>query len=154
VEEWSFGEQDVLSLLAKIKGASITARLYYSGLENENSDGPVSSWRAFYQTLARKVGPGPLSPICDSWFTVDSLTYGGVGLDELLVTTVDGKATSVGPRVFGSSNGQDRSLGVKCKGRDETVCRGWWSISIDDLVTQWYAFTVHVINTAVVLLHI
>lgn len=101
VEEWSFGGQDVLLLLGKIKRGNITARLYYSGLENETSNGTVSSWRAIYQTVTRKIGPGPLSPICDSWFTVDGLTYGGVGLDEFLVTTVDGKATSIVSRVLG-----------------------------------------------------
>lgn len=103
IEEWSFGEQDVLSLLGKLKGGNITARLYYSGLEGETSNGTVSAWRALYQTVTRKVGPGPLSPICDSWFTVDGLTYGGVGLDEFLVTTVEGKATSIQPRVLGIS---------------------------------------------------
>lgn len=103
VEEWSFGGQDVLSLLGKLKGGNITARLYYSGLERETSNGTVSAWRAVYQTVSRKVGPGPLSPICDSWFTVDGLTYGGVGLDEFLVTTVEGKATSIQPRVLGVS---------------------------------------------------
>lgn len=101
VQEWSSGGLDVLSLLGKLKGANITARLYYSGLEAETPNGTVSSWRAIYQTLTRKVGPGPLSPICDSWFTVDGLTYGGVGLDEFLVTTVEGKATSIVPRVLG-----------------------------------------------------
>lgn len=101
IEEWSFGGQDVLSLLGKLKGADITARLYYSGLENETSNGTVSAWRAVYETVTRTVGPGPLSPICDSWFTVDGLTYGGVGLDEFLVTTVEGKATSIEPRVLG-----------------------------------------------------
>lgn len=101
VEEWSFGGQDVLSLLGRLKGANITARLYYSGLESETSNGTVSAWRAVYQTVTRTVGPGPLSPICDSWFTVDGLTYGGVGLDEFLVTTVEGKATSIEPRVLG-----------------------------------------------------
>lgn len=101
VEEWSFGGQDVLSLLGKLKGANVTARLYYSGLENETSNGTVSAWRAVYQTVTRTVGPGPLSPICDSWFTVDGLTYGGVGLDEFLLTTVEGKATSIEPRVLG-----------------------------------------------------
>lgn len=101
VDEWLFGGQDVLSLLGKLKGANITARLYYSGLEAETSNGTISSWRALYQTLTRKVGPGPLSPICDSWFTVDGLTYGGVGLDEFLVTTVEGKATSIVPRLLG-----------------------------------------------------
>ncbi|KAI7774747.1 hypothetical protein LA080_007954 [Diaporthe eres] len=103
VEQWSFGGQDVLSLLGKLKGANITARLYYSGLESETSSGTVSAWRAVYQTVTRTVGPGPLSPICDSWFTVDGLTYGGVGLDEFLVTTVEGKATSFEPRVLGVS---------------------------------------------------
>lgn len=101
VGEWSFGGQDVLSLLGKIKRGNITARLYYSGLGNETPNGTVSSWRAIYQTLTRRNGPGPLSPICDSWFSVDGLTYGGVGLDEFLVTTVDGKATSIVPRVLG-----------------------------------------------------
>lgn len=103
VEEWSFGGQGVLSLLGKMKGGNITARLYYSGLERETSNGTVSAWRAVYQTVTRKVGPGSLSPICDSWFTVDGLTYGGVGLDEFLVTTVEGKATSIQPRVLGVS---------------------------------------------------
>ncbi|KAG6362664.1 hypothetical protein INS49_007756 [Diaporthe citri] len=101
VEEWSFSGQDVLSLLGKLKGANITARLYYSGLESETPNGTVSAWRAVYQTVTRAVGPGPLSPICDSWFTVDGLAYGGVGLDEFLVTTVEGKATSIEPRVLG-----------------------------------------------------
>lgn len=103
IDEWSFGGQDVLSLLGKLKGGNVTARLYYSGLESETPDGTVSAWRALYQTVTRKVGPGPLSPICDSWFTVDGLTYGGVGLDEFLVTTVEGKATSIQPRVLGVS---------------------------------------------------
>lgn len=102
IEEWSFGGQDVLSLLGKLKGGDVTAQLYYSGLERETSNGTVSAWRAVYQTVTRKVGPGPLSPICDSWFTVDGLTYGGVGLDEFLVTTVEGKATSIEPRVLGT----------------------------------------------------
>lgn len=101
IKEWSFGGQDVLSLLGKLKGANITARLYYSGLERETTNGTVSAWRAMYQTITRTVGPGPLSPICDSWFTVDGLTYGGVGLDEFLVTTVEGKAASIEPRVLG-----------------------------------------------------
>lgn len=103
IEEWSFGGQDFLSRLGKLKGADVTARLYYSGLESETSNGTASAWRAIYQTVTRTVGPGPLSPVCDSWFTVDSLTYGGVGLDEFLVTTVDGKASSVEPRVLGVS---------------------------------------------------
>ncbi|KKY35317.1 putative beta-lactamase family protein [Diaporthe ampelina] len=101
LEQWSFGGQDVLALLGRLKGANITARMYYSGLEAETPNGTVSSWRAVYQAVARAVGPGPLSPICDSWFTVDGLTYGGVGLDEFLVTTVDGKAISIEPRVLG-----------------------------------------------------
>lgn len=103
IEEWSFGGQDVLSLLGKLKGSNVTGRLYYSGLESETSNGTASAWRAIYQTVTRTVGPGPLSPVCDSWFTVDSLTYGGVGLDEFLVTTVDGKASSIEPRVLGVS---------------------------------------------------
>lgn len=101
VEEWSFGGQDVLSLLGQIKGSNITARLYYSGLENETPNATVSSWRAIYQTAPGKVGPGPLSPVCNSWFSVDGLTYGGVGLDEFLITTVEGKAASIVPRVLG-----------------------------------------------------
>lgn len=101
VDKWSLGEQDVLSLLGKIKRGNITVRLYYSGLESETPNGTISSWRAIYQTLTRRNGAGPLSPICDSWFSVDGLTYGGVGLDEFLVTTVDGKATSIVPRVLG-----------------------------------------------------
>ncbi|KAL1850659.1 hypothetical protein Daus18300_012870 [Diaporthe australafricana] len=103
VEEWSLGGQDVLALLGKIKGNNVTARLYYSGLDTETSNGTVSAWRAVYQTLTRTVGPGPLSPVCDSWFTVDQLTYGGVGLDEFLITTVEGKATSIEPRVLGTT---------------------------------------------------
>lgn len=101
IEQWSFGGQNVLSLLGNLKGANITARLYYSGLENETPNGTVSAWRAVYQTVTRTVGPGPLSLICDSWFTVDGLTYGGVGLDEFLVTTIDGRAVSIEPRVLG-----------------------------------------------------
>lgn len=101
VEQWFFGGQDVMSLLGKLKGANVTARLYYSGLERETPNGTVSAWRAVYQTVSRAVGPGPLSPICDSWFTVDGLTYGGVGLDEFLVTTgEEGKAISIEPRVL------------------------------------------------------
>lgn len=101
VEGWSFGGQNVLSLLEQLKGANTSARLYYSGRETESSNGTVSAWRAVYQTSTRTVGPGPLSPICDSWFTVDALTYGGVGLDEFLITTVEGKAVSIEPRVLG-----------------------------------------------------
>lgn len=104
VTEWTLGGQDILALLRGIIGENTTARLYPTGLVSETRNGTrKSAWRAVYEVLPAEVGDGVFSNGCHSWFTMDSLVYGGVGLDEFLFSVEDGKATAVEPRALGAS---------------------------------------------------
>lgn len=103
VTEWTFGGDDVLALLQGILGENTTARLYPTGLvSQETADGTMkSAWRAVYESLPAEIGGGVFSNGCHSWFTMDNLVYGGVGLDEFLFSVEGGIATRLEPRALG-----------------------------------------------------
>lgn len=55
-------------------------------------------WRAVYEVVD---SAQPRTPYCASWQSVDSLTYGGVSIDEFIVErSTDGLALSITPSAF------------------------------------------------------
>lgn len=106
VTEWFFGDEDVLMLMGKIHGENTTVRLYPTGLEttttkNNGASTVTSAWRGVYEVLPEEVRDGVFVNGCSSWYTMASMIYGGVGLDEFLFAVENGMATGLKPRVLG-----------------------------------------------------
>ncbi|KAF5254159.1 hypothetical protein FANTH_1041 [Fusarium anthophilum] len=62
---------------------NVSMRLYPTGLQTQ-TDGKarLESWRAVYEIID---AASPSSSYCASWFGVDSVTYGGVSIDEFVI---------------------------------------------------------------------
>lgn len=101
--------RELLRTEANSKG-NLSVRLYPTGLQSNNGNVKKVSWRAVYEILSTSeadVGS------CLSWINVDSLTYGGVGIDEFVFEIGgDGKATSVEPRALRSKLSKTSSTGT------------------------------------------
>ena len=69
-------------------------RLYPTGLERKVSGGGTErSWRAVFELLDPK---GKQEGYCSSWFAIDSVTYGGVSVDEFVISSgKDGLAEKI-----------------------------------------------------------
>ncbi|KAL7757436.1 hypothetical protein ACKLNR_011963 [Fusarium oxysporum f. sp. zingiberi] len=89
VTSWFFDGRDMFdSIRLMVSGSStgsgnVSMRLYPTGLQTQ-TDGKarLESWRAVYEIID---GASPPSPYCASWFGVDSVTYGGVSIDEFVI---------------------------------------------------------------------
>ncbi|KAI1339866.1 beta-lactamase/transpeptidase-like protein [Xylariaceae sp. FL0016] len=110
VSEFIGGGQDVLALLGQVQGVDTTSQslrmnLYYSGLKTQSDNGSSVAWRAVYEALPEDADPGSFSSNCVSWGLVNSLVYGGIGLDEILFTfdSQNRSANGIIPRVLGTN---------------------------------------------------
>ncbi|KAJ4258870.1 hypothetical protein NW762_007957 [Fusarium torreyae] len=89
VTSWFFKERDMFDWVRFLVTGSqtgpgnVSMRLYPTGLQ-ERGKGKNSreSWRAVYEILDDGT---PSSPYCAPWFGVDSVTYGGVSVDEFVI---------------------------------------------------------------------
>ncbi|KAF5573787.1 beta-lactamase 2 [Fusarium pseudoanthophilum] len=73
---------------------NVSMRLYPTGLQRQ-TDGKArnESWRAVYEIID---AASPSSSYCASWFSVDSVTYGGVSIDEFVIDiSADGTAQGI-----------------------------------------------------------
>jgi hypothetical protein len=73
---------------------NVSMRLYPTGLQTQ-TDGKAEteSWRAVYEIIDAS---SPSSSYCASWFSVDSVTYGGVSIDEFVIgLSADGTAQGI-----------------------------------------------------------
>ncbi|RBQ72515.1 hypothetical protein FVER14953_01795 [Fusarium verticillioides] len=73
---------------------NVSMRLYPTGLQTQ-TDGKarLESWRAVYEIIDAS---SPSSSYCASWFSVDSVTYGGVSIDEFVIgLSADGTAQGI-----------------------------------------------------------
>ncbi|KAG5808095.1 hypothetical protein H9Q71_007340 [Fusarium xylarioides] len=62
---------------------NVSMRLYPTGLQTQtDGNARLESWRAVYEIID---AASPSSPYCASWFAVDSVTYGGVSIDEFVI---------------------------------------------------------------------
>lgn len=78
-------------------------RLYPTGLKREMGNGDVVwAYRATLENLEEKLKVGGLwTGRCDQWEDVDGTMWGGVGLDEFLITVgADGEGKSVTSRAL------------------------------------------------------
>lgn len=100
VTSWTNNSTDMFPAFMALNGmkdpSQLSIRLYPTGLE---SPGQIS-FRALVPPPLPD-GIGPFTSSCISWVTVDSQTYGNVGLDEF-VFEIDkkGDVVSVSPRVL------------------------------------------------------
>lgn len=116
VTRWFNNGTDILQLLGWLRATdgqtegNISVRLYPTGLQSQNDSIKKVSWRAVYELLSAPSASGAGAGSCDSWFNVDGLTYGGVGIDEFVFEIGrDGKATSVEPRALRSKFSKSRT---------------------------------------------
>ncbi|RGP73957.1 beta-lactamase 2 [Fusarium sporotrichioides] len=73
---------------------NVSMRLYPTGLQ-ERTEGGIrhEGWRAVYEIIDDS---SPSSHYCASWFGVDSVTYGGVSVDEFIISlSRDGTAQNI-----------------------------------------------------------
>ncbi|KAF4443488.1 beta-lactamase [Fusarium acutatum] len=78
---------------------NVSMRLYPTGLQTQPDEkARLESWRAVYEIID---AASPSSPYCASWFAVDSVTYGGVSIDEFAIDlSVDGTSQGITISVF------------------------------------------------------
>ena len=100
VTSWFFDGRDMFdSIRLMVSGSStgsgnVSMRLYPTGLQTQ-TDGKarLESWRAVYEIID---AASPPSPYCASWFGVDSVTYGGVSIDEFVIDlSADGTSQGI-----------------------------------------------------------
>ncbi|SCN76303.1 uncharacterized protein FFB20_05231 [Fusarium fujikuroi] len=100
VTSWFVDGHDMFDSIRLIVSGSSTGsgnvsmRLYPTGL-NTQADGKtkLQSWRAVYEIID---ATSPSSSYCASWFSVDSVTYGGVSVDEFVIDiSADGSSQSI-----------------------------------------------------------
>ncbi|RMJ19119.1 hypothetical protein CDV36_001176 [Fusarium kuroshium] len=101
VRSWTRGKVDVLKTFEMALGmGSGGLRLYPSGLEG---NGKIR-FRGVYENEREVPIPGSVDPwvdLCMPWGGVDSLKYGGIGIDDIEFELDEGgKATGVRPRVW------------------------------------------------------
>lgn len=65
-----------------------------------DNGGYATAWRAVIQALPVVENPLPFPGDCNSWFHVDEITYGGVGLDDFvfLLESKEGNANALMPK--------------------------------------------------------
>ncbi|KAF5586420.1 nitrilase [Fusarium pseudocircinatum] len=73
---------------------NVSMRLYPTGLQTTtNGNVRLGSWRAVYEIIDVA---SPSSSYCASWFGIDSVTYGGVSIDEFVIDiSADGTAQAL-----------------------------------------------------------
>lgn len=103
---------DFLRVIAKLEQTTrsqLLAELYYTGLSSDNGSTTIESWRLrpgakanSPEMAAALAGLGSITNTCNGWEGLDPLTYGGIGLDEVLITVdkATQKATGVDVRVL------------------------------------------------------
>ncbi|KAI7762389.1 hypothetical protein LZL87_006784 [Fusarium oxysporum] len=100
VTSWFYDGRDMFdSIRLMVSGSStgsgnVSMRLYPTGLQTQ-TDGKarLESWRAVYEIID---AASPPSPYCASWFGVDSVTYGGVSVDEFVIDlSADGTSQGI-----------------------------------------------------------
>ncbi|RSL45773.1 hypothetical protein CEP54_014139 [Fusarium duplospermum] len=101
VRSWTRGKVDVLKTFEMALGmGSGGLRLYPSGLEG---NGKIR-FRGVYENEREVPIPGSVDPwvdLCMSWGGVDSLKYGGIGIDDFeFELDGGGKATGIRPRAW------------------------------------------------------
>jgi hypothetical protein len=108
VSNWTWNGTDATALLAALVGATadqeVEIRLWPTTLTatSASSITPTqTSWRAVIQKLPIPRS-WPFLGNCYSWLQVDQLTYGGVGVDEMVFSlgSNGGQATAVDARFF------------------------------------------------------
>jgi len=82
--------------------AAPSVRLYPSGLKNVLKNGDIQmGFRAVFEDLANPGIGGVFTQQCQTWGDVDATYWGGVALDEFLITVGGhGKAVSVTNRAL------------------------------------------------------
>ena len=107
IGNWTFNGTDAAAVLAEVALGSpdvdFEIRLWPTTLRSSSKGTVSSSWRAVVQKLP--IVANPFLGDCISWFLIDQLTYGGVGLDEF-VFTLNGQgteATQIMPRGWRTS---------------------------------------------------
>lgn len=104
VESWYSNGTDFMEVIALLYGATtvgVDIRLYPSGLEQQTS--PTSKQVGFRMVIETKdtvPDGGIFSEDCQTWFSVDALVYGNVGVDEFVFNVQNGTAVSVNPRAL------------------------------------------------------
>jgi len=109
ISNWTWNGTDAISLVGELVGAApgqeVEVRLWPTTLTAHSATNPgidtKTSWRVLVQKLPLPEY-GPFLGNCVSWFQVDQLTYGGVGVDEIVFDlNADGtNATGVEARFF------------------------------------------------------
>ncbi|KAF5684903.1 beta-lactamase 2 [Fusarium denticulatum] len=105
VTSWLVDGRDMFDSIQLIVSESSTGsgnvsmRLYPTGLQTQtDGKGRLESWRAVYEIID---GASPSSSYCASWFSVDSVTYGGVSIDEFVIdVSEDGTAQGIAISTF------------------------------------------------------
>lgn len=99
---WTVNGTDMTVLFDKLLGDTSGAyfRLYPSGLKS--ADGSQIGYRVVAYTNGEKDDNGTLSTNCFEWTSIDSLPYGGPGLDDFAfhIDSQTGKTMAVEPRSF------------------------------------------------------
>lgn len=91
ISNWTWNGTDAISLLGSLVGAApdqeVEVRLWPTTLMAHSASNPgvatQTSWRALVQKLPLP-DYGPFLGNCISWLQVDQLSYGGVGVDEIV----------------------------------------------------------------------
>ncbi|KAI9730919.1 MAG: hypothetical protein M1818_007993 [Claussenomyces sp. TS43310] len=102
IESWVSNGTDILKSYGTIKDASaeqlVSARLYPAGMRAE---GQVA-FRAIFEALPQQRVGKVFSLSCDTWTTAGAVTYGEIGIDDLVfdVDQATGRALSITPRAL------------------------------------------------------
>lgn len=105
VTSWFMDGRDMFdSIRLIVSGPStgpgnVSMRLYPTGLHTQTAgNAGLESWRAVYEIIDTA---SPSSSYCASWFSVDSVTYGGVSIDEFVIDlSADGTSQGISIRAF------------------------------------------------------
>lgn len=103
VESWISNGTDFKAVIADFESAAdgVDIRLYPSLLDQMTSEqAELLGYRAVIEAISSSPPSALFSTNCISWFTVDSLNYGGVGIDEFEFEVKDGAVVSVSPRAL------------------------------------------------------
>lgn len=109
ISNWTWNGTDAIPLMGLLSGAApdqeVEVRLWPTTLTAHSASNPgvatKTSWRAVIQKLPLP-DYGPFLGNCVSWFQVDQLTYGAVGLDEVVfdLNANGTRATGIEMRFF------------------------------------------------------
>lgn len=105
VTSWSMDGRDMFdSIRTLVTGSptgtgNVSVRLYPTGLRTSScTKAQRESWRAVYEVID---AASSSTAFCASWFSVDSVTYGGASLDEFVFELAeDGNARSITASAF------------------------------------------------------